>query len=223
MHPVNAKKLSYLRAQASILRSTGLLVKEISKKLKKSERWVVKWSSRNDGFKDKKRTGRPKILNETAKRILNKAKYKRGNSTRQFSQQLASKGHIGGKNTMWRFMKSEGWRPLRRQKRPLLTAKQRAARLKFAKQYKNLTEEEWEDFLFSDECPKYLFQLPNPKTDIMWGSQQSQVPPAYHVKKVQNGSYGAEWKAAVSLGYTFNPKDRLWLPITTTTRPTTTY
>ena len=42
MHPVNAKKLSYLRAQASILRSTGLSVKEISKKFKKSERWVVK-------------------------------------------------------------------------------------------------------------------------------------------------------------------------------------
>ena len=116
MHPVNAKKLSYLRAQASILRSTGLSVKEISKKLKKSERWVVKWSSRNDGFEDKKRTGRQKILNEAAKRIVNKAKYKRGNSTRQLSQKLASKGHVGGKNTIWRFMKSEGWRPLRRQK-----------------------------------------------------------------------------------------------------------
>ena len=97
MHPVNANKLSYLRAQASILRSTGLSVKEISKKLKKSERWVVKWSSRNDGFEDKKRTGRPKILNEAAKRILNKAKYKRGNSTRQLSQRLARKGHVGGK------------------------------------------------------------------------------------------------------------------------------
>ena len=85
------------RAQASILRSTGLSVKEITKKLKKSERWVVKWSSRNDGFEDKKRTGRPKILNKAAKRILNKAKYKRGNSTRQLSQRLASKGHVGGK------------------------------------------------------------------------------------------------------------------------------
>ena len=104
MHPVNAKKLGYWRAQASILRSTGLSVKEISKKLKKSERWVVKWSSRNDGFEDKKRTGRQKILNEAAKRIVNKAKYKRGNSTRQLSQKLASKGHVGGKNTIWRFM-----------------------------------------------------------------------------------------------------------------------
>ena len=72
-------------------------MKEISKKLEKSERWVVKCSSRNDGFEDKKITGRPKILNEAANRILNKAKYKRGNSTRQLSQQLASKGHVGGK------------------------------------------------------------------------------------------------------------------------------
>ena len=80
-------------------------------------------------------------------------------------------------------MKSKVWRPLRRQKKPLLTAKQRAAGLKFAKQYKNLNAEEWDDFLFSGECPKYLFQLPNPKNDIVWGSQDCQVPPAYQVKK----------------------------------------
>jgi len=58
-----------------------------------------------------------------------------------------------------------------------------AARLKFAKQYKDLTTEEWDDFLFSDEYPKYLFQQPNPNSDIVWGSQESQVPPAYQVKK----------------------------------------
>ena len=67
MNPLNEKKLSYLRTQAFILRSTGLSVKEIAKKLEKSERWVVKWSSRNEGFEDKKRTGR-------------------GNSTRQLSK-----------------------------------------------------------------------------------------------------------------------------------------
>ena len=64
--------LLMLKSSASILRSTGLSVKEISKKLKKSELWVVKWSSRNDRFEDKNRTGRPKILNEAAKAILNK-------------------------------------------------------------------------------------------------------------------------------------------------------
>ena len=89
-------------------------------------------------------------------------------------------------------MKSKCCRLLRRQKKPLLTAKQWAARLKFAKQYKSLTAEEWDDFLFSHVCPKYLSQLPNPKNDIVWGSQESQVPLAYQVQKVQNGSYGAE-------------------------------
>jgi len=100
MNPLNAKKFSYLRARAFILRSTGLSVKEIAKKkkkLEKSERWVVKWSSRNEGIEDKKRTGRLKVLTEAAKKILKKAKCKRGNSTIQLSQQLASKGLVGGK------------------------------------------------------------------------------------------------------------------------------
>ena len=115
-------------------------------------------------------------------------------------------------------MTSEGWRPLRWQKKPaLLAAKQCAAQLKFAKQYKNLTAEEWDDFPFLDECPKYLFQLPNPKNDTVWGSQESQVPPAYQVKKAQNGTYGVEWQAMVSMGYIFEPKDNLWLPNTTST------
>ena len=121
------------RAQAFVLRSTGLSVKEIAKKLEKSICRVVKWLSRNVGFEDKKRTGRPKVLNEVAKKlVLKKAKYKRGNSTRHLSQPLASEGLVGGKNAIWRLMKSEGWRPLRQQKKPLLTTKQRAARLKFA-------------------------------------------------------------------------------------------
>ena len=101
--------------------------------MEKSERWVVKWSSRNEGFGDKKRTGRPKVLNEAAKKVLKKARYKRENSTGQLLQRLANKGLVGGKNSVWRFMKSEGCRTLRRQKKPLLTAKQSAARLKFAK------------------------------------------------------------------------------------------
>ena len=89
-------------------------------------------------------------------------------------------------------MKSKCWRPLRRQKKPLLTAKQCAARLKFAKQYKSLTAEEWDDFLFSHVCPKYLSQLPNPKNDIVRGSQGAKFLQYIRLKKVQNGSYGAE-------------------------------
>jgi len=73
-----------------------------------------------------------------------------------------------------------------------------AAHLKFAKQYKDLTTEKW-DFLFSDECPKYLFQLPNPNSDIVWRSQESQVPPAYQVKK---SSKWIIWGGMTSRGLT---------------------
>ena len=98
------------------------------------------------------------------------------------SQQIQSKGLSGSRSTVWQYMNEKGWKLFQRQKKPLLTEKQHRSRLKFAKQYKHLMALEWEDFLFSDECPKYLFQLPNPKHDVVWGLQESQVPPAYQAK-----------------------------------------
>ena len=41
----------------------------------------------------------------------------------------------------------------------------------------------WDNFLFTDECSIYLFQYPNPKNDIVWGSQECYVPPAFQVKQ----------------------------------------
>ena len=79
-------------------------------------------------------------------------------------------------------MSRKGWKPLRRKKLPLLSNNHRKARLVFARKYRKFTADEWENFLFSNECPKYLFRLPNPKNDIVWGSQESQVPPSYQVK-----------------------------------------
>jgi len=53
-------------------------------------------------------------------------------------------------------MNNKGWKLFRRQKKPLLTDKQRKARLQFDYKYQKLTAEEWKDFIFTDECPKYL-------------------------------------------------------------------
>ena len=105
-------------------------------------------------------------------------------------------------------MKNQGCRALGRPKKPLLSTKQRAARLKFAKAFEHLTAEDWEDFLFSDECPKYLFQLPNPKNDIVWGSQDDKVPPSYQVK---NSSKWMIWGGMTGQGLTalhFVPQER---------------
>ena len=61
------------------------LLYKLLKKLEKSECWGVKWSRRNEGLEDKKRMGRPKVLNKAAKKVLKKAGYKIGDSTRKFS------------------------------------------------------------------------------------------------------------------------------------------
>ena len=66
-----------------------------------------------------------------------------------------------------------------RKKIPLLSEKQRKARLRFAKKHAKLTAEDWDNILLTDECPKYLFQYPNPKNDIIWGPQECDVTPAF--------------------------------------------
>ena len=78
-------------------------------------------------------------------------------------------------------MTNKGRKAFKREKIPLLSEKERRARLRlrFARKYYELTAEDWEDFLFADECPKYLFQYPNPKNYIVSGSQECDVPPAY--------------------------------------------
>ena len=43
---------------------------------------IEKWNDEMKCFKDKKQGGRPQVLNKTAKIVLKKARYKRGNPTR---------------------------------------------------------------------------------------------------------------------------------------------
>ena len=80
-------------------------------------------------------------------------------------------------------MTRKGWKAFKRKKIPLLSEKQSKARLRFTKKHTKLTAEDWDNFLFTDECSKYLFQYPNPKNDIVWGSQEYDVPPALQVKQ----------------------------------------
>ena len=94
---------AYIRARASILRSSGISIQETSELLQRSERWVKIRSSRGD-FEDKPRTGGPAVLSRTAKILIEKAKYERDNSTRGFARQLASKGRAGSIAMVWRYM-----------------------------------------------------------------------------------------------------------------------
>ena len=75
----------YARAQVAILRPSGHLGKDIAKLLKKTERWVNKWSKRQS-FEDKPRSGWLSVLTNCATNVIQKAKYKRNNSTRKIAK-----------------------------------------------------------------------------------------------------------------------------------------
>ena len=79
----------YARAQAVILRSSGHSVKDIAKLLKQTERWVNKWSKRKS-FEDKPRSGRPSVLTNRARNVVEKAKYKHNNSTRKIAKKTST-------------------------------------------------------------------------------------------------------------------------------------
>jgi len=67
-----------------------LFEKRLKYSVQKSKSWVAKWSSSQE-FYDKPRSGRPSVLDSTSKKVIEKAKYKRGNSTRKISKQLTNK------------------------------------------------------------------------------------------------------------------------------------
>ena len=86
----------------------------------------------------------------------------------------------------------------------LLSEKQRRPRLKFARKYSKLTVEDWEKFLFTYECRKYLVHYPNPENHIVWSSQECNVLPAYQVMV-----WGSMTGRGLTRSYTSFPKDGL--------------
>ena len=78
-----------------------------------------------------------------------------------------------------------------------LQKKQRKSRLRFAKKYQDLSEKEWEDYVFSDNSPMYLFYEQKRKNDIVWGSQEDKVPVA---KTVRMRAYVNIWGAMSASG-----------------------
>src|ERR1044071_2543422 len=179
-------KIIQLRAQAVVLAKEGYSHKCIAQKLNRSKCWVTKWVGRSkfdEKLVDMKRSGRPKILSNTAKRLIQSAKYRRGQSLRRISNQLKIRNERASKDTIRRYMVNDlMWKNWRRKKIPLLTDAHKVKRIKFARDHRNWTVQDWSNVLFTDESPFKVFYIPNPKNDTVWGSQESNVPPAAQMK-----------------------------------------
>ena len=174
------------RAQAAILRLSGHSVKEIAKFFNKTVRWVfnktVRWvEKRVLRRQTKKRT--TVCFDQCCSKINRESEVQKEQFNKEDCQESSAEKYGGSFEHNGEDMTRKGWKAFKRKKIPLLSEKQRKACLRFAKKHAKLTAEDWDNFLFTDECPKYLFQYPNPKYDIVWGSQECDVPPAFQVKQ----------------------------------------
>ena len=154
------------RSQAYILIIRGYSVRDTAQLIGKSSFFVQKWSKccENGIFERKKGSGRPSKISSKILTTLEKSKYKRHQSTRKLSRKLKHSGLAVCKSTVHNYLKKNlGPKAYKRKRQPLLTEKQRKNRLRFAKKYQDLSEKEWEDYVFSDESPMYLFYEQNRK------------------------------------------------------------
>ena len=132
--------------------------------------------------------GRKSTLHPVVKRIIKMATGKRHQSTRKLSRRLTNAGYKASHATVHSYLRENlGMRPLKLKKSPKLTEKQRADRLKFARERTNWSVEDWQRVLWSDESPYELYRPPNRQNDRVWVASSSDVqtvPTVKHSAKV---------------------------------------
>lgn len=194
---------SELRAQAVALRNAGKSCQEVAETLMRSTKWVQKWHQRwkrGYNLQDQPRSGRPKVLSARAKDVLRKAKDKRHQSCRRLTRRLKNLGENVSRNTVHRYLtKNLKLKAYKRTKKPRLTELQKKKRLAFAKKYQNLTKDDWENWIFSDECPIYLFPTGNPQNDRIYSQSRENVEASEQVKF---SPYVMVWGAMSASGLT---------------------
>ena len=96
-----------LRALAATLSCKGVSVREIARSLNKNSGWVSNRAQFQGNFSEKPRHGRPQGLDNAAKSLIEKTRYKRPNLARKMSKKFESKGLLGSSSTtvsLWRYL-----------------------------------------------------------------------------------------------------------------------
>ena len=135
---------------------------------------------RNISLENKAGRGRKSSVPRAAKIIITKSVGKKQQSVRKLSRNLKSKGYSISSRTVYRYLtKTIGVKSYIRQRQPLLTEKQKTARIKFCKERLNWTAEDWRKILFTDESRYYILR-----------------------SSVHNGHFNRSFRRLLSTGYT---------------------
>lgn len=143
----------------------------IARRLRRSPSWVYKWWKTDvDNIYTKKRPGRPSEMTEATKKRIRATRGKRRQSCRKVA------AAIGGTSpsSVWRFQTKEV-KAFKRKKRPLLTHKNIQDRDQLARDYGDLHEFDYDEWLFEDEKAWTLHERQNFGDDWVWTNDPESI------------------------------------------------
>ena len=151
------------------------VARDLEVPLRTLERWWAQYKRTGKMVKGKS-PGRPKVLGKIEKIIISKSVGKKRQSPRKLAARFTARGLKGSKDTIKRYLrKGFGLKPYHCRKIPLLTKKQIKDRLAFCTRLRHWTSEDWKQVVFTDESPFELYHAPNPKNDVVWSRDGSDV------------------------------------------------
>jgi transposase len=116
---------------------------------------ICKSVQKTNSFKEKPRSGRPKLLDDRQKRILARILRSSKVKTAEHVRKEAKQFHNidVSRDTVARALKSMGYVARVKKKKPMLSEKQRKARLEWARAHAKWTSDDWKHVIWSDEAP----------------------------------------------------------------------
>jgi transposase len=137
---------------------SGLGDKQVARQLGISPSTVNKYKKFYNIIKKEKKGGRPKVLTETKKRLIKRkildGTYKTAADVRI---SLEQEGYNISLSSIKRHLNAMGFESRIKKKKPLITKKNKAIRLKWAKEHKSWTVNDWKKVIFSDETKINIF------------------------------------------------------------------
>ena len=160
---IKVQLTSEQRAQAILMLEIGFSLREIAAKVGcKSHTTILRLKEKykeTGKVENKPGSGRPRKLNERDERaLIRRLTTKECSNAVQLQKSLKTSNNVEvSTNTVRRALKRNGLVARVKRKKPLLSKKHREKRLKFAKDHKDWTIDEWKKIVWSDESKFQIF------------------------------------------------------------------
>lgn len=182
--------------------------KWVATKLNRCEDFVTKnWKKKPlECFSDFSNCGRPESLSQESKAIIHSSTGLQRKSCRSLSGEIMAKRRKAhSAMSVQRFLRKEGYQPFHVISKPLKTQLNRENRLFLADYTKDLDEEEFLHYAFSDEFFIYSIRKPNHQNDRIWALDTGEIEDTEHYRAVVHNP------TCIGLFILFTAKRMMWV------------